>query len=486
MTMFNLPEAAVKSPLMAAQWFAKTALNLNTQTMTEYTEETTLAPVVLIDNSLAIYSEDKIEDLLQTVLSIYTAQYLVAVSYETEINGVKVVDILRKFSTQTSVSRSAAGSFGLLDFSDDFGCLPVFGLENDRRLRYEYERDGDEDTRSIMFDDHREERAENQEDRQRAAEFRADRHEGREINQDRRQDTAFNDKRFYDASQDRRAESAEARAARYFEDDEQRKKNTDERAGRHEGRERDKLELDRNKDKREEAQNKLTGLKSSYDNSNSIHTITDASNLTVGKMIDVKLVSQGVTVTVPVRAVLSPKFISPEDFVEMSGESYQDTSNTGRWRLWRSGAIGLGDYIFCFDLIEAHKKRMLADKTGTIMSSTNKKLKLLATAIANGTAAPNAVSTGIIIAKQTATALENKMGGNLNNKHIRDEYFSGNNTCMLIVVDTRREVFTLYQKGIADYKIYGFSTISKNKSKANGVDINSVLDAYKLGNAATL
>lgn len=474
--MIIFPTNAVPSPYAAAKWFAKTTQNMQSQSLAEYTEETTLAPVILLDNTLAVYAEDRLEDLLQTLLSIYTAQYLVAVSYETYINGVKVMDILKKFSTQTSMTNSPLGyagsKFGLLDADDDADYLPFFGLE-----AYPY----DPEARAIEKE-LREARKYTREVNN-GFDVNADR---RAENQDRRQDTAFNNKNYYDFRDDGRKASAEERAAKYFEDDEVRKKAAEERAGQREGREAEKLQLDRNKDQRDDEQSKLSGLKSSYDNNNTIHTITDASNLTVGKLIDVKLVNKGVTVTVPVRAVLSPKYITPEAFLQMSGTPLDNTSSWARWHLWRSGAIGFADYLFCMDLIAANKKRMLADTTGTLATSVTKKLKLIATAILSGNAAPNSVSTGIVISKQTATLLENQLGGPLTNPHIRQEYFASNNTCMLVVVDTRRETFVLYQKGIADYKIYGFSTISKNRSKPNGVDINSVLDAYKLGNAATL
>lgn len=446
----------IKTPYLAAKWFAKTALNLQHQTLGEYTEETSLNPIILIDDSLRVFADDMIEDLLQTVLSIHTAQYLVAVSYETEINGVKVVDILRKFATQTSMTgtaiRTTNGAFGLLDIDDGYDGLPLFGLEGGHAFG--------------SNDDARRQERENHEAFLRQAAVNREHRE-----QDRH--SAEIDKGLYQINRD---DDRDAKADFY-------NSRNDDRAQAREQFDKDKFKYQQGRDAREDGR---TGLKSSYDNSNSIHTITDASNLTVGKIIDVKLVSNGVTVTVPVRAVLSPKYITPEDFIEISGNDAADMTSTGRWRLWRSGAIGFNDYMFCTDLVQQYKRRLMADKTGTLMSANVKKMKVLANAIASGEAAPNAVSTGVIITKRTATALENKMGGNLSNPNIRKAYFDGNNTCLLIVVDTTRENFVLYQKGIADHRTYTFNTISKNRAKGNAVDIKSVLEAYKLGNGATL
>jgi len=82
--------------------------------------------------------------------------------------------------------------------------------------------------------------------------------------------------------------------------------------------------------------------------------------------------------------------------------------------------------------------------------------------------------------------MEAALGGRLKSSRVRDNYFRSNTAMMLVVVDMSSERFTLYQRSIDDVGSYTLEDIKKNGSKANGVDIESVLKAYNLGNAPTL
>ncbi len=223
------------------------------------------------------------------------------------------------------------------------------------------------------------------------------------------------------------------------------------------------------------------------DYSKQIAHITDVSNLVVGKLVEVKLEDNCRHVNVPVEIRLIPKSIKADSLVEISKANSIDRTMAGRYHAWRSGELkGIMDYLFCLDIIDADRKALMADTTGTLSNLRTKRSKGILAALMSGAASPNTISTMVIMSSTTAADIEFSLLGKLSNAHVRKKYFDNNATMMLVVVDTRREIFTLYQRGVADAGTYTFNDIKNNDKKANGVDIKSVLEAYRLGNAPTL
>ena len=224
-----------------------------------------------------------------------------------------------------------------------------------------------------------------------------------------------------------------------------------------------------------------------WDNDKTIHTITDESNLVVGKLLDVKLVAGEQTVTVPVMVTLNPKSIEANEFLDTVRYSAVDRTARGRYHQWRSGEISfIKDYLLCHDLLTMDKRAILADRTGTLLSTRSSQTKSTLATLLSGYGSPNHISAMIIISKQTAADVELIIKGNLKNFHVREKFFGSNVAMMLVVVDLRMERFIMYLRGIEDYSEYTLDDIKSNGSKPNGVDLNSVIKAYNLGNAPSL
>lgn len=225
-----------------------------------------------------------------------------------------------------------------------------------------------------------------------------------------------------------------------------------------------------------------------------IATITEDSNLAVGKLIEVRMNtrdSEGKTtgtIGIPIQATLVPSMISPNDIITITQYNDIDKSMKGRWHAMRSGQIRFArDYLLNLDLIEQDRAALIADKTGTLLKARNKRLKNIIAALASGRASPNSVSSMMVVSKDTAAQMEMAMNGKkLRSARVRQEYFKGNVLMMLVVVDPVMERFTIYQRGIADAGDYTFADIKQNNKKAGGVDIEAVLKAYKLGDAVSL
>ncbi len=363
------------TPLAMAQQIANSVSTLKNVSLPEYTKSTRLSPIVLIDKNVLIIEPKQITALLQTVLSIYSAHYLMAVNISMNVGNVKVMRLLDQFSTDRSILNAASNSMWLSAEAIDSNSTQFPSINQ-----------------SISME-------------------------------------------FIGSSQ----------------------------------------------------MEPLGGGTKTIDNDKTLHTITDDSNLSVGKLLDVK-VSQGeYTTTIPVLITLNTKLIEGDDFVAICNANSIDKSMSGRWHQWRSGEISaIKDYLLCLDIIEADKKALLADKTHSLLGSRSKRYKGVIATLLSGYASPNAVSTMVIISKETANKVELTIRGSLKNHHVRDKYFESNSTMMLVILDTKMERFTIYQRGIADYREYTLEDIKHNDKKPNGVDIDSVLKAYQLGNVANI
>ena len=221
-------------------------------------------------------------------------------------------------------------------------------------------------------------------------------------------------------------------------------------------------------------------------NDKTIHNITDESNLVVGKILDVNLTDGKNSISIPVTATLIPKSIFSEDFLAIIRANSIDKSASARWHQWKSGEIKfIKDYLLCQDIIEADKKALLADKTGTMLAIRSKRTKGAFVGLLHGYASPNEVSSMIIISKKTANEMQLILKGKLDNYHIRQEYFQNSSTMMLVVVDPVMERFTIYQRGIETSSEHTFHDIRLSNKKQT-TDINSILNAYKIGAAAPI
>lgn len=80
----------------------------------EYTAPTRLTPSVLIDKALTLAADDSLLNILQTMLSIYSAHYLQAVALKNNVNNVSTIKLLDQFSTDRDVSLTsvATSAFG--------------------------------------------------------------------------------------------------------------------------------------------------------------------------------------------------------------------------------------------------------------------------------------------------------------------------------------------------------------------------------------
>lgn len=214
--------------------------------------------------------------------------------------------------------------------------------------------------------------------------------------------------------------------------------------------------------------------------------IRDANNMVVGKQTVIEIPHGKETVKIPIQIALAPKLITQAAILQITSTNAVEKTAKGRYHQWRSGEIRfVRDYLLNLDLIEQDRKALINDETGLLMTNRTKRFNSLIELLAKDRVSPNAVSTMQIITSETAEQIETRIRGKLAKSRIREKFFKSNVLMMLVVVDTVTERFTIYYRGIAQASEYTLEDIRGNAKKAGGVDIESMIKAFKMGEAAS-
>lgn len=215
--------------------------------------------------------------------------------------------------------------------------------------------------------------------------------------------------------------------------------------------------------------------------------ILEAANLSVGKLLNVNICvgadkeGKPINATVPVSIRLSSSLVSNSTMLHLLAYKTEDTSIVERFHSWRAGRIGfIRDLIFCQDLIDEYRRAMHGDESGTIQEiirrvNNSKKYGLL-------TNNPSLVSASniFVISENNAVELEQKLGGKLSNKRIRDKAFENTYAMLIVVVDRDYERVTIYSRGIDAATDVSMKEI-RQASQKNGIDIGDVLKSMQSG-----
>jgi hypothetical protein len=222
-------------------------------------------------------------------------------------------------------------------------------------------------------------------------------------------------------------------------------------------------------------------VKETIDVDKTIHNIIDESNLVVGKLLSVPISYGDKAVSMQTSATLRPMGISGDDLVTIFRHNSKDISWMARWHAMRSGEIDVKDWLLNMDIIEDYRKGLYADKTGVLMNLKSTRSKNIWAAIISGRASPNAISAMMFLSKETAMNVQHATGYKFANYHDREKMFEGTACAWFIVADPIRETFSIYSRGVEDVVDSSFTHIKGNAKNAKGVDINQVLESYKLG-----
>lgn len=217
--------------------------------------------------------------------------------------------------------------------------------------------------------------------------------------------------------------------------------------------------------------------------------VAEANNLAVGKVLDVRITVKGSgaanatdeKVTLPITVRLAPVLLTKDSIKSILCMNTDDTNFKERYYAWRAGRIRfVQDLIMCQDLIDAHKKALMEDSTGTyseiIRRASNAKTGGLVTKTPSLVSASNL----FIIDEETQAEVERKMGGKLSNPAVRSRVFDNTYAMIIVVIDRAMERVIFYTRNVQQGSNFSIKEI-KAAGKGKGPDVLDILKAMNMG-----
>lgn len=217
----------------------------------------------------------------------------------------------------------------------------------------------------------------------------------------------------------------------------------------------------------------------------SIKLAQEMSNLSVGKLLEVEVESDGHKAVFPVAVRLIATAAPPKGIVHTLSLGQRNTTTKERWHAWRSGQLEfVRDLVLCQDLIDAHKNGLLKDSSGIYSASIQRRRKNRLSAILSGQPSVATASNIVVFADQTRKELEREIGGRLKDFRTREKIFKETYSMIMVVIDPEWENITIYHRSIETPTELSAGDL-KFKGKG-GPDVGEILKAYTLGNAPSI
>lgn len=217
-----------------------------------------------------------------------------------------------------------------------------------------------------------------------------------------------------------------------------------------------------------------------------LSSVKDLSNLSVGKMISVEISDGCHKATIPVSIRLMAASIPSDSIVHILSAGSVDKSAKERYHGLRSGRLEfIRDIVFCQDLIDAHRKNLIKDKTGIYSEILNRRRKNQLSTLLSGNPSVATASNLLVCSQDTLEKLEGQIGIKFSNFASRQKIFSETYLMMIAVLDKEWDRVRIYHRGINNVTEVGIRDI-RAANKSTGPDISEIMKAYMLGNAPML
>ena len=218
-----------------------------------------------------------------------------------------------------------------------------------------------------------------------------------------------------------------------------------------------------------------------------LEKINESANLSVGKIYNVQLKHNNLTVTIPVSIRLMVNVIPSRMMVDLfTYRNNFDLDMKERFHDWRSGRLAFfGDLILCNDLIDKRRRAGIRDKSGIMGQINSRESKNFVAGFVSGKGSVATASNLAIISTDTLEHVELELNGKLSNSKVRAAMFENTNLMILAVVDKGYERVVFYHRGIETTTSVSFQEL-KNSGKRGGTDVSDILKAYVSGSSPAL
>lgn len=510
--------------------------------LTELSKPARVEPFTIISSDLMV-GQEYMPDVLDTVLSVFSAYYLQAIALDTEVNGIKVAKYLDKFSPSRSADNvdiidetivstvGTAAQLGLLDPMSMVGKEEYHGVErygsysaselevdppylNSKNyyfsLPFRSNKITLEASNNTPFKMPSEILAEKMAEKaipnavsdatinNVIDDIAKNRREGIEIRQKITQvnsnlKTASNatnpDQALiaqYQAELQRLHNDSRVNREKQGILSDRLKKLTDAQIEDQVGRTKDLRTAKINEAKERVKQRTQNEYNKKIIEDTAIREIKDASNQAVGKVLNVTLTLDGKRVTIPVTVRLIAVPASPERVGSIMAGKKMDQDFASRWKRWRAGRIEFfKDLILCQDLIDEHKKRLMEDDGGVLMAIEQRKTQQTKASIANEDLSIADATNIFIISKDVEKIIEKTIGGKLSSPGVRNKIFAQTYGMIFVVIDKAYERIIIYTRGVAMPATFSFRDLRNKTRNSSDGGVMDLLRQLSMGNPPT-
>lgn len=453
-------------------WAAGTA-----DSLIDYTSPSRVEPIVLIDSD-ALYHEALVQ-VQQSLLSQFAGYYLQAIAISATVGKVNVSRHLDKLNPSRNPINSAVNSIGYLMAAENYSYkLPMYS-ENTalametrsediaesklylERQKYVYQRSKDTTDYAQRVEQAQRTWVQNQTKigidaaAKRAAQDVAN--ANLQINKD---NAAFDQKKF----------------------EEDVKRNGFDQAMKELQADNDKARLDLDKKRYDDTHNSSEFMVGR----DTLTVIRELSDLSVGKLFTVEITDGLHKASIPISIRLMASQLPSNNLVNILALGNQDNSVKERYYAWKDGRIEfIKDLVLCQDLIDAHRKNLMADKTGIYAEILKRRRGNQVSGLVTANPSVATASNIVILTNDTAEQLEMRVNGKLGDFKTRERIFKETYIMMMAVIDKKWNRVTFYHRGIATHTELGMSDL-KSSSKGNGPDVSEILKAFSTGHSPSL
>lgn len=217
--------------------------------------------------------------------------------------------------------------------------------------------------------------------------------------------------------------------------------------------------------------------------------LSEAANLSVGRTYTVDITDAGHKASIPVQIRLLTTECSSDLLVHILSDQAKVKTSTAKERKfgYKLGELKFWkDIVFATDLIDEHKKAMLADKTGVYKEIMNRRAAGQnhdAKAFFNeGHLSVGTASSLVVTTRQTIKDLEAVIGGRWSDFHVRQKVFERSYLMIVAVADPDFDHVTFYYRGVELPTELSVKDLKK-AGKDSNADIMALMQALQQGSA---
>ena len=488
--MFNFSDKLANVGLSAIRKITDLWKGARSDSLIDYTQVARVEPIVLIDTD-CLYL-DSLSEVQQSLLSIFAGYYLQAVAISTSVGKIEVMRHLDKLNPRRNAGDSAADTMGWLLAEENYKhCLPTFqkkvalesiGLEdthdsnekesawgnmdaNDRETIYRRDAHNKHmDSTASRANARRDEERKDRKEQSDAAKFDFD------------ATMKYRDADFKDAAEATRVKEAQ----RQYEFNEKKFGHDKAQAIFKEEMERAGLQL-----RKDERQDKLTASEVGF-GKDTMKDLKELANLSVGKMFSVEITDGLHKANIMVSIRLMASSLPSNSLVHILSIGSQDNSAKERYHSWKAGRLEfIKDLCLCQDLIDAHRKNLMADKDGIYTNLLKRARGNQLSTILSGNPSVATASNIVILSNTTAESLEVKTNLKLSDFHSREKIMKDTYVMLLVIIDKEWDRITIYSRGLHQSTSVGIKDLKVANSN-KGIDASEIMKIYQAGGGLSI